>query len=137
MRLWYEEQFGPVVPISFYDDISEVVQYARDGKYAQQVSIFAATGTGSSGDDDDDGDTVTHFVDVFHNIFGKININQACGRSPDTLPFSGRRSSAMGTMSVIDSIHAFTTETVIATNSKVKENKDAFEAVISDSKFAS
>ena len=33
-----------------------------------------------------------------------------CGRSPDTVPFSGRRSSALGTMSVSEALRAFSVE---------------------------
>ena len=39
---------------------------------------------------------------------------QVLGRSPDELPFSGRRSSALGTMSVSEALRAFSTETVVA-----------------------
>ena len=33
-------------------------------------------------------------VDSLSSIVGRININVQCGRSPDVVPFSGRRSSA-------------------------------------------
>jgi glyceraldehyde-3-phosphate dehydrogenase (NADP+) len=74
-------------------------------------------------------------VDKFSSIFGKININVAAGRSPDNLAFSGRRSSAMGTMSIRDSLNAFTTETVIATKS-VGQNDKIFDEVLEASSFA-
>eukprot|EP00956_Cyclotella_meneghiniana_P025624 scaffold53751_cov37-Cyclotella_meneghiniana.AAC.1 len=40
MKIYEEEQFGPVVPIAEYDTLESVLQYAREGKYGQQVSIF-------------------------------------------------------------------------------------------------
>merc|ERR1712232_988647 len=53
-------------------------------------------------------------IDFFRNIFGKININSQCSRSPDVLPFSGRRSSAMGVMSISNIINEFSVPTVIS-----------------------
>ena len=92
MRIYEEEQFGPVVPIAEYDTLENVLQYAREGKYGQQVSIFTSANNKS------DHNSVALLVDTFSTVFGKININSQCGRSPDTAPFSGRRSSAMGVM---------------------------------------
>ena len=47
-------------------------------------------------------------------VFGKININSQCGRSPDTAPFSGRRSSAMGVMSVSHALQEFSIPTLVS-----------------------
>ena len=68
-------------------------------------------------------------------IFGKINLNQQCGRSPDTLPFSGRRSSAMGTMSVTEALREFSVPTVIATAAATNDNAALIEQVNAQSKF--
>jgi glyceraldehyde-3-phosphate dehydrogenase (NADP+) len=105
MDVYYEEQFGPVVPIATYDSLDTVLDYGRDGIYGQQVSIFMS---------DDDTSSAVTLLDKFSSIFGKININSQCGRSPDTLPFSGRRSSAMGVMSVMDAVKEFSIPTVVA-----------------------
>lgn len=131
MRLYHEEQFGPLVPVATYDTLDTVLEYARQGPYAQQVSIFGH-----------DAAQVARLVDAFSAIFGKINLNQQCGRSPDTLPFSGRRSSAMGTMSVTEALREFSVPTVIATAAvatalnEQDENGDAFiQQVNAQSKF--
>lgn len=108
MRIWEEEQFGPVVPIAPYDSLDEVKKYARDGKYGQQASIFTSSA------DDDDAKAAASLIDGFANVFGKININAQCGRSPDAAPFSGRRSSAMGVMSVTDALREFSIPTVVS-----------------------
>ena len=47
---------------------------------------------------------------------GKINVNSQCGRSPDMVPFSARRSSAMGVMSVQDALLEFSIPTVVTYN---------------------
>lgn len=37
MRIFHEEQFGPVVPIAVYDEIEEVIQVAKHSWNGQQV----------------------------------------------------------------------------------------------------
>jgi len=44
MDLYYEEQFGPVIPITTYDNLDTVYEYGQEGKYGQQVSIFTTQG---------------------------------------------------------------------------------------------
>jgi glyceraldehyde-3-phosphate dehydrogenase (NADP+) len=105
MDLYSQEQFGPVVPVVPYDSIETVIQYGRDGSYGQQCSIFTS---------EKDSNDTADILDRFSSIFGKININSQCGRSPDILPFSGRRSSAMGVMSVTDALKEFSVPTVVS-----------------------
>ena len=111
MRLYHEEQFGPLIPVTGYDDIDTIIAFGRDGIYAQQVSIFGT-----------EAEMVSPFIDAFAAIFGKINLNSQCGRSPDVLPFSGRRSSAMGVMSVKDALKEFSTPTVVAYKSSINND---------------
>lgn len=108
MKLYHEEQFGPVVPIVTYDDVSEVIEYAKMSKYAQQCAIFTNSQTQQTQKQ------TSKIIDIFSSIFGKINLNSQCGRSPDILPFSGRRSSALGIMSVMDSLKEFSIPTVVS-----------------------
>jgi len=77
MKLFEEEQFGPIIPIVEYESLDEAKKYARDGKFAQQVSIFTSEAN----------DETSQLVDLFSAVFGKININSQCGRSPDSCPF--------------------------------------------------
>jgi glyceraldehyde-3-phosphate dehydrogenase (NADP+) len=125
MKVYHEEQFGPVIPIAPFDDVETVIQYGRDGDYGQQVSIF------TSGQD---AVTATSLVDLFSQVFGKININSQCGRSPDTLPFSGRRSSAMGIMSVKYALQEFSIPTAVVYK-EMNENSVIVAAIQKGSKF--
>jgi len=118
-------QFGPVVPVAPFDDIETVLEYGRDGEYAQQVSIF--TGQENT-------EVAANLLDKFSSVFGKVNINSQCGRSPDTLPFSGRRSSAMGVMSVKDALLEFSVPTVVAYKEKGL-NSDIVEGIEESSSF--
>jgi glyceraldehyde-3-phosphate dehydrogenase (NADP+) len=124
MRVYEEEQFGPVVPIAPYDSLEEVLRYSREGKYGQQVSIFTSKTDGAS----------AMLVDRFSTVYGKININSQCGRSPDTAPFSGRRSSAMGVMSVKDALFEFSIPTV-ASYQDVGNNSELVNAIAAQSNF--
>jgi len=106
MDIYHEEQFGPIIPVAEYDaDLKSVIQFGQEGVYGQQVSIFTSTGAG--------GDAAS-LVDQFSAVFGKININSQCGRSPDTVPFSARKSSGMGVMSVEEALREFSIPTVVA-----------------------
>lgn len=89
MRLWREEQFGPVIPVATFKDLSEVKAAAKESWNGQQSAIFTSDQMSSE---------AASLVDSLSTIVGRININAQCQRSPDSFPFSGRRSSAMGTM---------------------------------------
>ena len=103
MRLWHEEQFGPVVPVGVYRDEAEVLAYIRASPYGQQAALFTSSA-----------ERAAPLIDALATAVGRVNLNTQCGRSPDELPFSGRRSSALGTMSVSEALRAFSTETVVA-----------------------
>ena len=125
MRIYTEEQFGPIVPIASYESLSTIIEHGRDGLYGQQVSIFVS---------DQETAAAADLVDKFSSIFGKININSQCGRSPDTLPFSGRRSSAMGVMSVKDALREFSIPTVVSYNDN-PTNRGILQEIEASSKF--
>jgi glyceraldehyde-3-phosphate dehydrogenase (NADP+) len=103
MRIFTEEQFGPVVPIAPYDDVLEVQKAVRDSWNGQQAAIFTKNP-----------EAAAPLVDMLSSIVGRINLNSQCSRGPDVFPFSGRRSSAMGTMSVTEALRAFSVEVLVA-----------------------
>lgn len=111
MRLWNEEQFGPVIPISVYKDINEIYEYYKDTVFGQQAAVFTSNALSAA-----------PLLDILSTAVGRININTQCGRSPDSLPFSGRRSSALGTMSVTEAYKAFSIEIVVAGKSNIINN---------------
>ena len=103
MRLYKEEQFGPVVPIAPFTDIKEPMDYVTQSDYGQQVSLFGS-----------DPDLMADFIDVMVNQVCRVNINSQCQRGPDTFPFTGRKDSAEGTLSVSDALRVFTIRTLVA-----------------------
>ena len=46
---------------------------------------------------------------------GRVNINGKCQRGPDHFPFTGKRDSALGTVSIEEALRRFCISTVVAT----------------------
>jgi glyceraldehyde-3-phosphate dehydrogenase (NADP+) len=122
MKLYSEEQFGPVVPVVPFDDLEEPINYIIDSSHGQQVSIF---GTNSG--------QIASLVDPLVNQVSRVNINAQCQRGPDTFPFTGRKDSAEGTLSVEDALRAFSIRTVVATKDTT-DNKLILNEIIKDEK---
>lgn len=110
-QLYHVEQFGPVVPAAPFDDVEEVIDYVTKSNYGAQVSIFGK-----------DPETVGRLIDGLVNQVCRINLNAQCQRGPDTFPFTGRKDSAEGTLSVSDALRAFSIRSLVATKA-VPENE--------------
>jgi glyceraldehyde-3-phosphate dehydrogenase (NADP+) len=104
MKLYTEEQFGPVIPVVPFDDLEEPIQYLIDSTHGQQVSIFS-----------DDNEEVASLIDPLVNQVSRVNINCQCQRGPDAFPFTGRKDSAEGTLSVVDALRSFSIRSLVAT----------------------
>jgi glyceraldehyde-3-phosphate dehydrogenase (NADP+) len=112
MKVFYEEQFGPVVPIVPYESIEEAIDYVVNSNFGQQLSIFG-----------NDSKTVARLIDLFSSQVGRINLNTQCQRGPDLFPFNGRKDSAEGTLSVADALRVFSIRTLVATKSTESNKK--------------
>jgi glyceraldehyde-3-phosphate dehydrogenase (NADP+) len=107
MRVYHEEQFGPVVPIVPFSSIDEPINYVVNSNFGQQISIFGK-----------DAVVVGALIDSFVNQVGRINLNAQSQRGPDAFPFNGRKDSAEGTLSVADALRAFSIRSMVATKDK-------------------
>jgi glyceraldehyde-3-phosphate dehydrogenase (NADP+) len=103
MSLYTVEQFGPVVPVAVYDDVSEVMDFMETSNYGQQASVFGH-----------DPAVVGPLVDVLSNQVCRVNLNAQCQRGPDVYPFAGRKDSAEGTLSVSDALRCFSIRSMVA-----------------------
>ncbi|MGZ3712093.1 MAG: aldehyde dehydrogenase family protein, partial [Bdellovibrionota bacterium] len=121
-RVAIEEQFGPVVPIREYSDIQEVKDYILDSPYGNQASLF---GEGA--------EEMGMMVDFLSNQVCRININAQCQRGPDVYPFTGRKNSAEGTLSVYDALRSFSIRCMVATKQDEAGKKIVQEILRSDS----
>lgn len=103
MRVYQEEQFGPVVPIVPFKTIDEPLDDMAESSYGQQVSLFGK-----------DTKTLAPLIDTLVNLVCRVNLNSSCQRGPDVFPFTGRKDSATGTLSVHDALRAFSIRTFVA-----------------------
>ena len=122
MRVFEEEQFGPVVPVVSFIDVSDPLNDMADSNYGQQASIFGK-----------DVDALGPVIDSLVNLVCRVNLNSACQRGPDNYPFTGRKDSAVATLSVHDALRSFSIRTFVA--SKDNElNKSILREMIDSKK---
>lgn len=112
MRVYKEEQFGPVIPIKPFNSIEKLLDEIADSNYGQQVSLF---GTGI--------DKIAPLIDTLVNLVCRVNLNSSCQRGPDVFPFTGRKDSAVGTLSVHDALRSFSIRTFVASKDKKYNNE--------------
>lgn len=117
-RAYQEEQFGPVIPVLSYDDIHTPIDYILTSNYGQQLSLFGT-----------DPDRMAELVDPLVNQTCRVNINSQCQRGPDTFPFTGRKDSAEGTLSVSDGLRCFSIRTLVAAKG-TEANKTLIDHII-------
>lgn len=122
MLLYREEQFGPIVPVMAFDDIDAALDYVITSEHGQQVSIFS-----------EDAETIGRLVDPLVNQVCRVNINCQCQRGPDVFPFTGRKDSAEGTLSVTDALRSFSIRSMIAAK-QTDDSKRLLDDIVRDHK---
>jgi glyceraldehyde-3-phosphate dehydrogenase (NADP+) len=125
MRLYHEEQFGPVIPVVPFTDLETPVNYIINSNYGQQASIFSK-----------DPEIIARLIDPLVNQVSRVNINSQCQRGPDTFPWTGRKDSAELTLSVSDALRVFSIRALVAAKGSdlnkeiltriVREHKSSF-----------
>lgn len=127
MRLYSEEQFGPIIPVVPFDDVAEPVRYITESDYGQQVSLFGSNPEQLAG-----------LIDPLVNQVCRVNINSQCQRGPDIFPFTARKDSAVSTLSVSDALRAFSIRTLVAARES-EENREIIREIVHErySKFLS
>ena len=120
MRVFREEQFGPLAPVVVFDDVCGAAGPLRaiaKSDYGQQVSLFGT-----------DPEELARLSCLLQNLVSRVNINCKCQRGPDILPFTARRDSAVGTLSVEDGLRAFSLPT-LAVARMTQANAPVLEAL--------
>lgn len=111
MRVYHEEQFGPVVPILIFKDIQEPLNDMAESNYGQQVSLFGK-----------DIKTIATLIDTLVNLVCRLNLNSLCQRGPDLYPFTRRKDTAVGTLSIFDDLRSFSIRTFVASKDNEYNN---------------
>ncbi len=106
MRIFSEEQFGPILPIITFKEVNDPIKYVNSSEYGLQADLF------------------TQNINDAFNIAEKLNvgtvqINGKSDRGPDNFPFLGVKGSGFGpSQATKESIFAMTREKIIVINKK-------------------
>ncbi len=111
MKVYHEEQFGPVIPVLSFSDINTPLDDMAASNYGQQVSLFGSNV-----------ETLAPLIDTLSNLVCRVNINSSCQRGPDIYPFTGRKDSAVSTLSVHDALRSFSIRTFVAMKDNESNN---------------
>jgi len=95
MRLFHEEQFGPIVPIAGFDDVEQVLDWQRRSPFGQQAAVWGQPATSRA------------LVRRLTRFVARVNHNDVCQRGPDVFGFSASDKSGFGTLSLRDALLAF------------------------------
>lgn len=120
MKLYHEEQFGPIIPVVPFENIDEPIEYQVNASHGMQVSIFS-----------EDPLEVSKLIDSFVNLVSRVNINCQSQRGPDVFPFTGRKDSAEGTLSVFDALRSFSIRSLVAAKA-TDSNKNLLNTIVRD-----
>jgi glyceraldehyde-3-phosphate dehydrogenase (NADP+) len=118
MRVWHEEQFGPVMPVVPFDDIGQPLDYVINSPFGQQISLFG-----------NDPASLVRLIDPLVNQVCRVNLNSQCQRGPDAFPFTGRKDSAEGTLSISDALRVFSIRTLVAAKGS-EANKELVSDIV-------
>jgi acyl-CoA reductase-like NAD-dependent aldehyde dehydrogenase len=122
MKLYHEEQFGPIIPIVPFESLATPIDYITHSPFGQQVSIFSQHK-----------EAIALLIDMLAGQVGRINLNSQCQRGPDTFAFGGRKDSAEGTLSISDALIAFSVDSVVATKQNA-DNEKILEGILADNR---
>lgn len=95
MRIAWEEQFGPILPILTVKDEKEAINLANASEYGLDAAIFTKN--------------IKKAREIAEKLeVGQVFINVRPHRPPDQFPFTGTKSSGLGTQGIKYSIEAMT-----------------------------
>ncbi|WP_394773102.1 NADP-dependent glyceraldehyde-3-phosphate dehydrogenase [Flavobacterium sp.] len=120
MKLYHEEQFGPIIPVVPFENIQDPIDYQINASHGMQVSIFS-----------EEPQEVSLLIDSFVNLVSRVNINCQAQRGPDVFPFTGRKDSAEGTLSVFDALRSFSIRSLVAAKI-TPANKKLLNTIVKD-----
>jgi glyceraldehyde-3-phosphate dehydrogenase (NADP+) len=95
MRIFHEEQFGPVVPVVPYDSVEQVIAWQRASPFGQQAGVWGP---------DEKARPVAMALSRF---VARVNLNDVCQRGPDSFGFTATDKSGFGTLSLKEALLSF------------------------------
>jgi glyceraldehyde-3-phosphate dehydrogenase (NADP+) len=102
MRIYDEEQFGPIVPIVRYHRVDEVIAWHTRSPYGQQAGIHGP-----------DSAIKRDLVHALASFVARLNLDDVCQRGPDTFGFTAADKSGFGTLSIKNALLAFSRSVIV------------------------
>lgn len=102
MKIYFEEQFGPVVPIARYSHVSEALTWERISPFGQQAGVWGPAGAEKEA-----------LCAGFVGEVARLNIDDVCQRGPDGFGFTATEKSGYGTLSLRDALLAFSRASIV------------------------
>jgi glyceraldehyde-3-phosphate dehydrogenase (NADP+) len=96
MRLWDEEQFGPILPVARYRDLALVEDWHVRSPFGQQAGVWGPESPERS-----------RLLSSLASHVARVNVNDVCQRSPDSFGFTATDKSGFGTLSLRAALQAF------------------------------
>ncbi|HUH04769.1 MAG TPA: aldehyde dehydrogenase family protein, partial [Kofleriaceae bacterium] len=106
MRIFHEEQFGPIVPIASYDDPAEVIRWQQSSPYGQQVGIWGPP------------EALPPMVQAFRRQVSRVNLDDVCQRGPDSFGFTATDKSGFGILSLRDALLTFSRPVLVQSTNR-------------------
>ena len=94
-RVWNEEPFGPILPMTEVSTDEEAIKLMNDTNFGLQNSIFTKDNKWAI--------SIGEFIES-----GSLNINASSSRGPDIFPFLGVKDSGFGTQGIEEAIVSMT-----------------------------
>lgn len=101
MRLFHEEQFGPILAVAPFDDPAEVIAWQHRSPYGQQAGVWGPA------------EDVAPLVRALCRSVARVNVNDVCQRGPDAFGFTATDKSGFGTLSLRDALLTFSRPVLI------------------------
>jgi len=103
IRIFMEEQFGPILPVYIYTEINEVIDFINASEFGLQNSVFS--------------ENINECINISRKLeSGSVQINGKPDRGPDNFPFSGIKNSGFGVQGVRESIMSMIRKKTIVIN---------------------
>ena len=95
MRLYHEEQFGPLLAVAVFDDAAEILAWQRRSPYGQQAAVWGPP------------ETAGPLARALVRFVARVNVNDVCQRGPDSFGFTATDKSGFGTLSLREALLSF------------------------------
>ncbi len=106
MRLFHEEQFGPLLAVARFDEVDEVLDWQRRSPFGQQAGVWGPL------------EAARPVVHALSRFVARVNLNDVCQRGPDAFGFTATDKSGFGTLSLREALLSFSRSVLVQSPDK-------------------